>query len=86
MKRLAALLALSSALAVAACDDPGVSRDEELADAPMEASAAPYAEDAAAPAADPVAVDTPPVSPETLPPEKRASEETVQPESETLFY
>lgn len=85
MKRLVALLALSSALALAACDDPSVSRDEELADAPMEAPVAP-AEEMTAPAADPAAVDTPPASPETLPPEKRSSEETVQPESETLFY
>jgi hypothetical protein len=31
-------------------------------------------------------VDTPPADSSTLPPEQRTSEESVKPESETLFY
>ncbi|MGZ9098568.1 MAG: hypothetical protein ACXW3O_02590 [Brevundimonas sp.] len=86
MKRLIALLALTGALSVAACDDPDGSNDPEFADTPMEAPVAPAAEDAGAPVAAPSAVDTPPADSTTLPPEKRSSEESVQPESETLFY
>ena len=44
------------------------------------------AEDVEAPVVDPNAVDTPPVDTTRLPPEKRSSEESVQPQSETLFY
>lgn len=85
MKRLIAILALSTAFGVAACDDPNTG-EPEFADAPMEAPAAPAAEDVVAPVAEPSAVDAPPVDSTTLPPEKRSSEESVQPESETLFY
>lgn len=85
MKRLIAILALSTAFGVAACDDPN-DYDTEVAEAPMEAPVAPAAEEAAVPAAAPSAVDTPPVDSTTLPPEKRSSEESVKPESETLFY
>ena len=85
MKRLIAILALSTAFGVAACDDPN-DYDSEVAEAPMEAPVAPVAEEAAVPAAAPSAVDTPPVDSTTLPPEKRSSEESVKPESETLFY
>lgn len=86
MKRLIALMALTGALSAAACDDPNGYEREEVADAPMEAPVAPAAEDVAEPAAAPSAVDTPPVDSSTLPSEKRTSEESVQPESETLFY
>lgn len=86
MNRLIALLALTSALSVAACDDPQGSNEPEYADEPMEAPVAPTAEDAGAPVAAPSAVDTAPADPSTLPPEKRSSAESVQPESETLFY
>lgn len=86
MKRLIAFLALTGALSLAACDDPDGYQQEEIADAPMEAPVAPAAEDVAAPAAAPSAVDTPPADSTTLPSEKRTSEESVQPESETLFY
>ncbi len=85
MNRLIAILALSTALGVAACDDPG-SDDSEYADTPVEAPVALPAEDAAAPVAAPSVVDAPPVDPATLPPETKSSEESVQPESETLFY
>jgi len=86
MKRLIAFLALTSALTVAACDDPQASNEPETADMTMEAPVAPAAEDAAAPVAAPSAVDTPPADSTTLPPEKQTSEESVKPESETLFY
>jgi len=85
MKRLIAILALSTSIGVAACDDPN-DYDSETAEAPVEASVAPAAEDVAVPAAAPSAVDTPAPDTTTLPPEKRSSEESVKPESETLFY
>lgn len=86
MKRLIACLVLSSALTAAACDDPRESNEPETADVAMEAPVAPAAEDAGVPAAEPGAVDTPPADSTTVPPEKRSSEESVKPESETLFY
>lgn len=86
MKRLIACLVLTSALTAAACDDPQQSNEPETADVAMEAPVAPAAEDAAVPAAAPSAIDTPPADSTTLPPEKRSSEESVKPESETLFY
>jgi hypothetical protein len=86
MKRLIALAALTGALALAACDDPNGYEQQEVADAPMEAPVAPAAEEVATPVAEPSAVDAPPVDSTTLPSDKRTSEESVQPESETLFY
>ena len=85
MKRLIAILALSTAFGVAACDDPN-GNDSETAEAPMDMPIAPAAEDVGAPVAAPGAVDAPPADSTTLPSEKRSSEESVQPESETLFY
>ena len=85
MKRLIAILALSTAFGVAACDDP-TSNDQEVAEAPMDEPIAPAAEDVGAPVAEPSATGAPPVDSTTLPPEKRSSAESVQPESETLFY
>lgn len=87
MNRLAALLALTSALAVAACDDPRPAPEDSLADKAAEQPMAPTAEDAGAPA-EAVAPTTPPPPTDstTLPSEKRTSEESVQPESETLFF
>jgi hypothetical protein len=86
MRKLIALFAMTGALSVAACDDPGGSNDAEYADTPMEAPVAPAAEDVGEPVAAPSAVDTPPADTSRLPPEKRSSEQSVQPESETLFY
>ncbi len=87
MKRLAALLALTGAFAVAACDDPRSSEEDSLADKAAEQPLAPAVEDTGVPA-EAVAPTTPPPPTDstTLPPEKRTSEESVQPESETLFY
>lgn len=85
MKRLIAILALSTALGVTACDDPNAN-DSETAEAPMDMPAPVAAEDAGAPVAAPGAVDAPPADSTTLSSERRSSEESVQPESETLFY
>lgn len=85
MKRLIAILALSTAFGAAACGDPNAG-DSETADAPMDAPVATAADDAGAPVAAPSAVDAPPADSTTLPSEKRSSEESVQPESETLFF
>ena len=84
MKRLFACLALTGAFALAACDDPESYEERETAEVVVEDTPPPSAEEAAAPVAAPSAVDTPPV--DTLPGEKRTSEESVKPESETLFY
>ena len=85
MKRLIAILALSTAFGVAACDSPRTD-DPEVAEAPMDLPIAPPAEEASEPVAEPSAVSTRPVDASTLPPEKRSSAESVRPESETLFY
>ena len=85
MKYLMLLTALSAAgVALAGCEEPAP-QQAEVAPPPMEAPVAPAATDAGVPAADTTAsTDAPPTS--TLPPENRSSEETVKPESETLFY
>ena len=86
MKRLFVLMAAGGALAVAGCDDP-VGGEPETYEPPMEEPAAPAAADAGAPAEATVPADPPPpVDPATLPADKRSSEESVQPDSETLFY
>jgi hypothetical protein len=87
MKRtFAALSALMAAMAVAACDDPQPDQTD-MAEMPAEAPDAMAADDAGVEAAAPSATDTPPaVDPGALPADKRSSEESVKPESETLFY
>lgn len=85
MKRLIALLALSTALGVAACDDPNAGQ-ADVAEVAVEVPMAPAAEEVGEVVAAPSAVDRPPVDSTTLPSEKRSSEESVRPESETLFY
>jgi len=83
MKRLGLVLALGAAVGVlAACDD----RPYE----PVEPSAPVVEEPLPAPV-EPPPVETVQPAPtyptnEALPPEQRDSAETVQPESETLFY
>lgn len=83
MKKMLLALAIA-ATALAACDD--FSRPSPAEEAPVvEAPVAPAAEDTAVPAAAPAATDTPPPV-DTIPPGERTSEQSVQPESETLFY
>ena len=86
-KIIAAAAAFGLTMGLAACDNFQSPQDQAAETAPDAVEPmAPAAEDVAAPAADPSAVDAPPVDNTALPPEKRASEETVKPESETLFY
>ncbi|CAN5409826.1 hypothetical protein BH10PSE1_BH10PSE1_22270 [soil metagenome] len=80
MKRLLLVLAVGAA-ALAGCDDPRPEQTE-TAPPPMEAPAPPPVE-----TPPPAATTTPsPTESTALPPDQRASEETVKPESETLFY
>ena len=85
MKRLIAVLALSIVSGLAACSDP-FANDAAVTDEPLEVPLAPVAEDAGVPAADPGAAEALPADSTTTPAEKLSSEESVQPESETLFY
>ncbi|SFS70589.1 hypothetical protein [Brevundimonas viscosa] len=87
MRRILAFAAAVGALTVAACDDPYADEDLETAQPPLEEPVAPAAEDAAADAAAAAPEDAPPpVDQSAIPADKRTSEESVQPESETLFY
>jgi hypothetical protein len=84
MKRLAILVMLAGLPVLAACDEPAPTPPVESAPAVVqEEPAAPAVEDVAAPAA--AETHTPPPS-TTLPADQRSSAESVQPESETLFY
>lgn len=85
MKRLILAGVLAAASVLAACEEPAP-REDTMAESVEPPILAPAAEDVAVPATAPSAVDVPPADPSALPPEKRSSEETVQPESETLFY
>lgn len=86
MKSLIPLAASAFALALAACEEP-MSREAEMGQ-PIEVPIASAAEDAAQPAADTIApTDQPPLPTDgSLPPANPSSAESVQPESETLFY
>lgn len=85
MKRLFALIALTSAVALAGCEDPRPA-EPEVADMPIEEPVAPSIDQVEQPVVAPSATDAPPPADDTLPAEKRTSEESVKPESETLFY
>ncbi|MFN3931816.1 MAG: hypothetical protein ACK4JY_08720 [Brevundimonas sp.] len=83
MKRLFALAAVAGALTLTACDDPRPA-EPEVMDAPMEEPVAPSIEEVQAPVAETGAMETPDNS--VQPAEPKSSEESVQPNSETLFY
>ncbi|HEY1072813.1 hypothetical protein [Brevundimonas sp.] len=84
LNRLLLIAALGAAAATSACDEPPV--ETESVQVEVQEPAAPAAEESAAPAvAEAPAADAPPPV-DTLPPEQRTSEQTVQPESDTLFY
>lgn len=89
MKKTVLILAATALglSALSACDNYDERADDyETAPAPME-PVAPAAEDSAEPVVAPdVTDDVPAPSPGTLPPEERTSEQSVQPESDTLFY
>lgn len=81
MKRLMLAAMIGALSALAACSDPAP-EPEDTVEPPVEAPVAPLPEETPLPATTPA----PPVDSTTLPPESRTSEETVKPESETLFY
>ena len=84
MKRLIVLAVALGGLTLTGCEEP-VSQQVETAP-PTEEAVAPAATDQGVPAADTSAPTDAPPQNSTLPPEERSSEQTVQPESETLFY
>lgn len=88
MKRSTFVLAAAalSVLALSACDDRPSRDDDDYRDMPVETAPPPVKEEIPPP---PPAVQDPTPTPppsSTLPPEERTSEQSVQPESETLFY
>ncbi|MGQ2991440.1 MAG: hypothetical protein ACT6RD_12595 [Brevundimonas sp.] len=81
MKRLILAAALASTALLAGCEDPAPA-EVETAQPPVEAVPV----ESPPPVAEPEKAETPPADPSALPPDARSSEETVKPESETLFY
>lgn len=78
--------ALASTAALAACEEPHT-RTQSMEAPVVEEDAAPSAEESAEPAAAEAPESAEPATPvETLPSDQRTSEQTVQPESDTLFY
>ncbi|MFJ6024370.1 hypothetical protein ACIQC9_07230 [Brevundimonas sp. NPDC092305] len=84
--KLTLLSILAGASLISACDDPRP--DDRGDDVQVEAqSAEDAAVETAAPESAPSPIDTaPPADQGALPPDTKSSEESVQPESETLFY
>lgn len=72
-------------IAVSACDEPRTDQAAGRADIPEVTVEATPAEGSAAPVVE-TAPESPPIDASALPPEERTSEETVRPESETMFY
>lgn len=84
MKRLTVFAALCAGMALAGCEDPSPTQVEVAPDE-VEMSVADAAADQGVPAADTTApADAVPA--EHPPTEPQSSEQSVQPESETLFY
>lgn len=83
MKRFLTLAAVGAALALAGCDRPEPT-DEGLEPTPPVEVAPPPVE--TPPVETAPAPTTPPTDTTALPDDQRTSEETVRPESETLFY
>jgi hypothetical protein len=81
MRRLIAAAVLAASAVLAGCEEPAPA-EVETAQPPVEAAPAPVEP---APTMEPEKAATP-TDGSTLPPDQRASEETVKPESETLFY
>jgi hypothetical protein len=78
-------VAVGLSLAAAACDEPQYQPEPERVEVPEVTVEAIPAEDAAAPAAE-AAPETTSTDASPLPTDARTSEETVRPESETMFY
>ena len=73
-------------LALAGCDDFQSTSQDDYADTQPLEEQAPAAEDSAEPVVAPEVTDPAPTPATPIPPEERTSEQSVQPESETLFY
>ena len=87
MKKLILAFALcGAAAALASCDDVRQPQTETAPPPPEVAPIAPVAADNAAPTAETAPPPRPSTDANALPPDQRPSEETVKPESETLFY
>ena len=87
VKRLLLAAGLAATAALAACSDPSSDNDYEAVEIQTEEPAAPAAEDAAAPVVAEVPAAKEAAAPvDALPHDERTSEQTVQPESDTLFY
>jgi len=86
MNKIKLVLAVSLVAALAACDDEAYrSSERDAPPPPPPVEAAPAVEDEAVDSAA-TTTDAPPVDYSALPPPPESSEESVQPESETLFY
>ncbi|MGO4410060.1 MULTISPECIES: hypothetical protein [unclassified Brevundimonas] len=84
LNRLLLIAALGAAAATSACDEPPA--EAQTVEVQVQDTTAPAAEESAAPAvAEAPAADAPPPV-DALPAEQRTSAQTVQPESDTLFY
>lgn len=83
MNRLLFAATIVALGALTACSDPQPEPEETL-EPMIEAPVAPPIEEAPPQAQAPT--PSPPIDSSALPPENRTSEETVKPESETLFY
>ena len=80
-------VALAAGFALAGCDNSETYSEPAVMEVEEVEEAAPTADESATPAvAETPAPVTDPVPTEALPPETKSSEESVQPESETLFY
>lgn len=89
MKRLTipAALAVVAGLALAGCDNPQMQTEPQTMEVEQIEEAAPAADGQAAPvAAETTTPDTTAIPNESVPVEPKSSEESVQPESDTLFY
>lgn len=86
-KTLVVAASLGATAFLAGCDNPATETEYQQMELETETIDASAADEAAAPAVAEVTevpADTPPV--ESVPLEPRTSEESVQPDSETLFY
>lgn len=81
MKRLILAAALASTALLSGCEDPAPA-ESETARPPVEA----VPEETPPPVVEPEKVEKKSSDASRLPPDARTSEETVKPESETLFY
>lgn len=87
MRKITLAAVLIAGLALASCDDAAYrASEDDMAVEPTIDAPPMTAEDAGVPAAETAPPPAPPTDMTALPPDQRSSEETVQPESETLFY